>query len=186
MGTPAPRSSNTGQNGNLPGVPVGEAFIPGAPNGGIVPQSANQSRGNGVFYWSPQQSRIDIETRTPTAWGEVADLCRLRLGRRQQFQRPERAAGRRRQPDPAPPLRLWHVGRVPRRPGPLELLGCRRRHRIDGFRRRHRRHRRPAHPAAALYHCRPVWQRLLDVGRTTDHRHDRAGRHDIQRRSPLQ
>ncbi len=69
-GNPGTPSSNTGQNGNLPGVPVGEAFIPGAPNGGIVAQSANQSRGNGVFYWSPQQSRIDIESRTPTAWGE--------------------------------------------------------------------------------------------------------------------
>ncbi len=69
-GNPGTPSSNTGQNGNLPGVPVGEAFIPGAPNRGIVPQSANKSRGNGVFYWSPQQSRIDIETRTPTAWGE--------------------------------------------------------------------------------------------------------------------
>ncbi len=70
-GNPGTPSSNTGQNGNLPGVPVGEAFIPGAPNGGIVPQSANHSRGNGVFYFSPQQSRIDIETRTPTAWGEL-------------------------------------------------------------------------------------------------------------------
>jgi DcaP outer membrane protein/Porin subfamily len=69
-GNPGTPSSNTGQNGNMLGIPVGEAFIPGAPNHGIVPQSANQSRGNGVFYFSPQQSRIDIESRTPTAWGE--------------------------------------------------------------------------------------------------------------------
>ena len=41
-----------------------------------------------------------------------SDWCRL-----QQFQLPNRAAGRRRQPDPAPQIRLWHVGRVPRRPG---------------------------------------------------------------------
>ncbi len=69
-GNPGTPSSNSGQNGNLPGIPVGEAFIPGAANGGIVAQSANHSRGNGVFMFSPQQSRIDIETRTPTAWGE--------------------------------------------------------------------------------------------------------------------
>ena len=69
-GNPGTPSSNSGQNGNLPGIPVGEAFIPGAANGGIVAQSLNHSRSNGVFMFSPQQSRIDIETRTPTAWGE--------------------------------------------------------------------------------------------------------------------
>ena len=69
-GNPGTPSSNTGQNGNLNTVPIGEQFIPGAPNGGIVPQQANHSRGNGVMYFSPQQSRINIETRTPTAWGE--------------------------------------------------------------------------------------------------------------------
>jgi hypothetical protein len=69
-GNPGTPSSNSGQNGNLPGIPIGEAFIPGAANGGIVAQSLNHSRSNGVFMFSPQQSRIDIETRTPTAWGE--------------------------------------------------------------------------------------------------------------------
>src|SRR6516162_1204664 len=69
-GNPGTPSSNVGQNGNLNTVPIGEQFIPGAPNGGIVPQQANHSRGNGVMYFSPQQSRINIETRTPTAWGE--------------------------------------------------------------------------------------------------------------------
>ncbi len=69
-GNPGTPSSNAGQNGNLPGLPIGEAFIPGAANGGIVAQSANHSRSNGVFMFSPQQSRLDVETRTPTAWGE--------------------------------------------------------------------------------------------------------------------
>ncbi len=116
----------------------------------------------------------------PDGLGRVADVFLLRLGRRQRFQRPERAAGRRRQPVAAPPLRLWHVGRVPRRPGPLELLRCRRRHRIDGVRRHDGLDRRQSHPAGALYPCRSVWQRLLGVGRTTGHRHHRAERHDIQ------
>ena len=35
-----------------------------------MPQAANHSKGNGVFQYSPQQSRINVETRTPTAWGE--------------------------------------------------------------------------------------------------------------------
>ncbi|MGH7029765.1 MAG: DcaP family trimeric outer membrane transporter [Stellaceae bacterium] len=60
-------SSNAGQNGNLHSMPVGEAFIPGR---GLVPQSKAHSKGNGVFEFSPQQSRINIETRTPTGWGE--------------------------------------------------------------------------------------------------------------------
>src|SRR5215469_16743945 len=69
-GTP---STNFGQNGNLNSLPVGQQFVPGFGVGAAqnVPQQANHSRGNGVFTMSPQQSRIDIETRTPTAWGEA-------------------------------------------------------------------------------------------------------------------
>jgi hypothetical protein len=33
--------------------------------------STAHSRGNGVFAFSPQQSRFNVETRTPTAWGEA-------------------------------------------------------------------------------------------------------------------
>jgi Porin subfamily/DcaP outer membrane protein len=64
-GTP---SSNTGQNGNLNGVPVGQQFVPGL---GPVAQQTNHSRGNGKFEFSPQQTRLNVETRTPTAWGEA-------------------------------------------------------------------------------------------------------------------
>ncbi|HEY5316278.1 MAG TPA: DcaP family trimeric outer membrane transporter, partial [Pirellulales bacterium] len=63
-------SSNAGQNGNLHSMPVGEAFVPGAPGGGIIAQSKAHSKGNGVFEFSPQQSRLNVETRTPTGWGE--------------------------------------------------------------------------------------------------------------------
>jgi hypothetical protein len=65
---PGTMSSNSGQNGNLNSVPLGQGFVPGLGN---VAQNINHSRGNGVFSWSPQQSRINIETRTPTAWGEA-------------------------------------------------------------------------------------------------------------------
>src|SRR5499427_5489605 len=61
-------SSNAGQNGNLNSVPIGQNFVPGL---GSVAQNVNHSRGNGIFLFSPEQSRIDIETRTPTAWGEA-------------------------------------------------------------------------------------------------------------------
>jgi Porin subfamily len=67
-GNPGTPSSNSGQNGNLNSLPIGQMFVPGIGN---VPQQANHSRGNGVFEWSPQQTRWNIETRTPTAWGEA-------------------------------------------------------------------------------------------------------------------
>ncbi len=70
-GNPGTPSSNVGQNGNLNGVPVGQVFIPGL---GVSVQSPQHSRGNGLFEFSPQQTRINIETRTPTAWGEFANV----------------------------------------------------------------------------------------------------------------
>jgi hypothetical protein len=66
-GNPGLPSTNSGQNGNLNSLPIGQMFVPGL---GPVAQQANHSRGNGVFEWSPQQTRLNIETRTPTAWGE--------------------------------------------------------------------------------------------------------------------
>ncbi len=60
-GTP---SSNFGQNGNLNSMPLSGGFVPGLGN---VAQGANHARGNGVFTMSPQQSRLNFETRTPTA-----------------------------------------------------------------------------------------------------------------------
>src|SRR5215467_10715082 len=53
-GNPGTPTSNSGQNGNLNAVPVGQQFVPGL---GSVPPQANHSRGNGVFMFSPEQSR---------------------------------------------------------------------------------------------------------------------------------
>jgi Porin subfamily len=66
-GNPGLPSSNSGQNGNLNSLPIGQQFVPGLGN---VAQQTNHSRGNGVLMFSPEQSRLNIETRTPTAWGE--------------------------------------------------------------------------------------------------------------------
>jgi Porin subfamily len=63
----ANNSSTVLQNGTLESIPLGQMSVPGlAP----VAQSAQHSRGNNIFEFSPNQSRINIETRTPTAWGE--------------------------------------------------------------------------------------------------------------------
>jgi hypothetical protein len=66
---PGNPSSNAGQNGNLNSLPLnGPIIVPGLPP---QPQSVNHSRGNGIFTFSPQQTRINVQTRTPTAWGEA-------------------------------------------------------------------------------------------------------------------
>jgi hypothetical protein len=67
-GNPGTPTSNAGQNGNLNGLPIGPQVVPGL---GLVPGSLQNSRGNGVFEFSPQQSRLNISTRTPTDWGEA-------------------------------------------------------------------------------------------------------------------
>ncbi len=63
--------SNSGQNGQTNTLPVGGGFVPGL--GFVNPQATLHapSRNNGVLEFSPNQSRLDIETRTPTAWGEA-------------------------------------------------------------------------------------------------------------------
>ena len=65
--------SNSGQNGNLQVIPLSGGFVPGAPGGFCRPFSVNRapSRNNGVLEFSPQQSRFNVETRTPTSWGEA-------------------------------------------------------------------------------------------------------------------
>ena len=69
--------SNSGQNGTLFSLPLGGGVVPGAAGGskvagGFVGPSINRAppRNNGIFEMSPQQSRLNVETRTPTAWGE--------------------------------------------------------------------------------------------------------------------
>ena len=71
-------TTNAGQNGNVQVIPLAGGVVPGAPGsskafGGFVAPSANRapSRNNGVLTASPQQSRLNVETRTPTGWGEA-------------------------------------------------------------------------------------------------------------------
>jgi len=79
------QSTTLSTNGNLqgqtldfhgqavPGLTIGQAgvtAVPGRPGFGSPPAQVNHSRGNGVFLMSPRETRINVETRTPTAWGE--------------------------------------------------------------------------------------------------------------------
>jgi hypothetical protein len=79
------QSTTLSTNGNLqgqsldihgqqvPGLTVGQAgvtAVPGRPGFGAPPAQVNHSRGNGIFLQSPRETRFNVETRTPTAWGE--------------------------------------------------------------------------------------------------------------------
>jgi hypothetical protein len=60
-------------NGNLGAQPldVHGQVVPGyGPGGYVVPVQTAHSRGNGIFQQTPSDSRLNVETRTPTAWGE--------------------------------------------------------------------------------------------------------------------
>src|SRR6516225_10188727 len=68
------QSTTLGNTGNLNGasLDIHGQTVPGL-NGaanGVVPVNISHSRGNGIFSQSPRESRLNVETRTPTAWGE--------------------------------------------------------------------------------------------------------------------
>jgi len=53
----SPQSTTVGNNGQLNSLPLG--------NGGAG------ARGNGIFQQSPRESKLSVETRTPTPWGQA-------------------------------------------------------------------------------------------------------------------
>src|ERR1700726_1407894 len=68
------QTTTVGVTGNFETAPLNThalTTVPGFPTpGNLVPQSTASSRGNGSFSQTPKESRLNIETRTPTAWGE--------------------------------------------------------------------------------------------------------------------
>src|SRR5690242_497856 len=72
----APPSTNVLNNGGLNAVPV---QIHNAIVGGVVVPSSNptRSRDSSVFTLSPQQTKFNFETRTPTAFGEARTFIEL-------------------------------------------------------------------------------------------------------------
>ena len=171
-GNPGIPTSNFGQNGNLNGVPVGQMFVPGLGN---VPQAANHSRGNGVFEFSPQQSRLNVETRTPTAWGESRTFFEFDWAGSNTFsaQTAQQAGG-----DSLLPRLRFAYG---------TLGGFLAGQAISNFSDADADTEsmefgggwaRPAvaHPAGALHSCGAMGQRLLGVGGTADRRRRRSRR----------
>ncbi len=163
--------SNSGQNGNLQSIPVGEAFVPGAPalvgipgSAGIIPQAANHSKGNGVFEFSTQQSRVNIETRTPTAWGESRTFFEMDWAGCNNFSC--QTLGQGGGDSLVPRLRFAYgtLGGFLAGQAISNFSDADADTEFDGIRRRRGLDRRHAHPAGALHHCRSLWQRLLGVG----------------------
>ncbi|HEY3909900.1 MAG TPA: DcaP family trimeric outer membrane transporter [Stellaceae bacterium] len=68
------QTTTIGVNGNLLTMPldVHGQTVPGYPSAhNLVPVQTGHSRGNGIFSQSPRESRLNVETRTPTAYGEA-------------------------------------------------------------------------------------------------------------------
>jgi hypothetical protein len=61
-----------GTTGNLgtQALDVHGQVVPGYGKGFVVPVQIDHSRGNGIFIQTPQESRFNVETRTPTPLGE--------------------------------------------------------------------------------------------------------------------
>ena len=75
------QSTTVGVTGNLEVIPLNvhsNSIVSGFPTpGNIVPGQVQNSRGNGVFLQSPRETRLNVETRTPTAWGESRTFVEL-------------------------------------------------------------------------------------------------------------
>src|SRR5487761_691205 len=69
------QTTTVGVNGQETSQPLdvkGGQTVPGYPTPGLlVPADPAHSRGNGIFSTSPRESRLNVETRTPTAYGEA-------------------------------------------------------------------------------------------------------------------
>jgi hypothetical protein len=68
------QNTTVGDNGNAlsQSLDVHGQTVPGLPNAGsLAPVQVNHSRGNGIFQQSPRESKLNVETRTPTAYGEA-------------------------------------------------------------------------------------------------------------------
>ncbi len=65
---PQPQGTNAGATGQAVTIPL-NIHVPVAPAFGT--QAYNRARSTSIFQQSPQQSKVNFETRTPTAWGEA-------------------------------------------------------------------------------------------------------------------
>ena len=75
------QSTTVGVTGNLETMPLNvhsNSIVSGFPTpGNLVPVQVQNSRGNSVFLQSPRETRLNVETRTPTAWGESRTFIEL-------------------------------------------------------------------------------------------------------------
>ena len=68
------QNSTVGDNGQVLSQPldVTGQTVPGLPTAkNAVPVQTGHSRGNGIFQQTPRELRLNVETRTPTAYGEA-------------------------------------------------------------------------------------------------------------------
>ena len=121
----SPQTTTLGDNGVALSAPlhVHSALNAASPSGIGLAGNPTRSRGTAIFSQSPTESKINFETRTPTAWGEARTFMEWDWGGSTTFLARRRQPNLGvRQPGPALALCLRYVRRVARRSGQLELL----------------------------------------------------------------
>jgi hypothetical protein len=78
-------TTNFGNNGATNTAPLHVHFAPAV--GGVFPLATNaaRSRSGSLTFISPQQSKVNFETRTPTAWGEARTFMEFDWANGNQF-----------------------------------------------------------------------------------------------------
>ena len=120
------QTTTVGNNGRALTTPlsVHRQTIPGFPtSGNVVPVDVQSSRGNGVFSMSPRETRFNVETRTPTPYGQARTFIEF------DFAGSGTTSTTRctfRWLLPTPTLCVRHARRVPGGPGELEFCRSRR------------------------------------------------------------
>ena len=180
--------SNSGQNGTLFSLPLGGGVVPGAAGGskvagGFVGPSINRAppRNNGIFEMSPQQSRLNVETRTPTAWGESRTFFEMDWSGCDNFSCQTLGQGGGNSLQPRLRYAYGTLGGFLAGQAISNFSDADADTEFDGIRRRHGVDRRHAHPAGALHARRAVRQRLLDIGGKPVHDHSDPGRCRVER-----
>lgn len=79
-------TTNFGNNGAVLSAPLDVHNAIDSKTGKVV-QAGNpaRSRGNSLTFFSPQQSKVNFESRTPTAWGEARTFLEFDMANGNQF-----------------------------------------------------------------------------------------------------
>ena len=126
--------------------------------------NVHPSRNNNIWEFSVQQSRVDIETRTPTTWGEARTFLAFDWAGCDNFSCLSLQQGGGDSLHPRLRFAYGTLGGFLAGQALSNFSDADADTEFDGFRWRDWLDRRSTYPAGAIYGSRSVWQRILRVG----------------------